>query len=91
MISVAGYSDLQMVHQSAETLVYSAQRSHDGVKVVLKLLRPEIASPDQAACYQKEYKFLSSLDSELIIKAYDLVEQSNSPILVLENASWTVR
>jgi len=86
MISVNGYSNLQIIYQSTVTLVYSARRTRDGKQVILKQLRPEIASPDQVAHYRKEFEILQSLDSGQIIKAYDLIEQNNTPILVMEDA-----
>lgn len=85
MITVAGYSNLEIVHQSAETLVYSATRTRDGDKVILRHLRPEIASPERVARFRKEFELLSSIDSPYVIKAEALVEQNNTPILVTEN------
>ena len=77
MISVPGYSNLHIIHQSPETLVYSARRTRDGEKVVLKQLRPEIAAPTHVARYRKEFEFLQSLDSDLIIKVHDLIRASS--------------
>ncbi|MEX2326200.1 MAG: AAA family ATPase, partial [Pseudomonadales bacterium] len=85
MISVAGYSNLQLIHQSPETLVYSARRTRDNEKVILRQLRPEVAAPDLVAQYRKEYELLASIDSPFIIKALDLIEQNNTLILITEN------
>ncbi|MBD3648551.1 MAG: serine/threonine-protein kinase PknK, partial [Pseudomonadales bacterium] len=84
MISVPGYSNLKVIHQSTETLVYSARRSRDGTRVVLRQLRPEVASPEHIARYRKEYDVLRSLDCPYIVSAYDLIEHHGTPILVLE-------
>ena len=67
MISVAGYSNLQIIHQSPETLVYSARRSRDGARVVLRQLRPEVASPDRVAQLRKEYDLLGQVSSPNVI------------------------
>ena len=85
MITVKGYSNLQIIHQSAQTLVYSARRHSDGEKVMLKQLRQEIASPEQVAQFRKEFELLQSLDSDRIIKPFDLIEQDNTAIIVMED------
>lgn len=84
MISVEGFKDLDIVHQSSETLVFTAIRSYDNTKVTLKCLRPEAATVQQIALYKQEYDLLRSLDSPFVIKAMDLIEQNNCPILVQE-------
>jgi PAS domain S-box-containing protein len=85
MITVAGYSNLQIIHQSPETLVYSARRTRDGAKVVLRQLRPEVASPDRVAQYRKEFDLLSTIDSGFVTRAEELIEQYSTPILVTEH------
>ena len=85
MITVAGYSNLQLIHQGPESVVYSATRSRDGASVVLRQLRPEVASPDRVAQLRKEFQLLSSIDSPYVVKAIDLIEQRAAPILVTEN------
>ena len=85
MISVPGYNNLQIIHQSARSLVYSATHKGNGRKVVLRQLRPESSSPDLVAQYKNEFEILQALDSEFVIKAFDLIDHNGSPILVTEN------
>jgi PAS domain S-box-containing protein len=84
MISVEGFTDLNIVHQSSETVVFSAKRISDSTKVTLKCLRPDGATLQQIALYKQEYDLLRSLDSPFVIKVIDLIEQNNCPILVQE-------
>ena len=84
MITVAGYSNLQIIYQSARTLVYQAKRKSDGAAVILRQLRPEISSPQGVARFRKEYEMLGRIDSRYVVKALELIEQRNNPILVME-------
>lgn len=84
MISVPGYSNLQIIYQGPETLVYSARRNRDGARVVLRQLRPEFAFPDRVAQLRKEFDLLRQIDAVNVIRAEDLIEQ-RAPILVTEN------
>ncbi len=87
MISVPGYSNLQSIHQSTRTLVYSATRTDDGEKVILRQLRPNFTSPDLVAQYKREFELLKNLDSSEVIKVIDQIDYNGSPILVMENFS----
>ncbi|MDZ7686205.1 MAG: serine/threonine-protein kinase [Gammaproteobacteria bacterium] len=89
MITVAGYSNLQSIYQSTRTLVWSARRKSDGTPVVLRQLRPEVVSPELVARYRREYELLQRVDSDFVIRAIDLVEQSNSTTLVTESIGGT--
>ena len=64
MISVEGFKDLDIVHQSSETLVFTAIRSYDNTKVTLKCLRPEAATVQQIALYKQEYDLTHPLLSK---------------------------
>jgi len=89
MISVPGFKNLKIVHQSAETLVYSATRIKDSARLFLRQLRPESTSPELVAQYRKEYELLQKLDSSNVIKVVDLIFVNGTPILAMENAPGT--
>ncbi len=87
MISVSGYKQLQLIHQGGHNLVYRGTRERDGETVILRQLRPEIASPQLVARYRKEFELLSQVQSPYVIQAFELIEEAESPILVTENPS----
>ena len=84
MISVTGYKQLQLVHQGLHSLVYTGTRTKDGRKVILRQLRPELASPQLISRHQKEYELLSRVHSEHIIAPIELIKTEDSPILITE-------
>ncbi|MFT7687868.1 MAG: PAS domain S-box-containing protein [Candidatus Azotimanducaceae bacterium] len=88
MISVDGFANSEIVHQSSETIILAAVRIRDQAEVTLKCLRPEFATVQQIALYRQEYELLRSLDSPFIIKAIDLIEQDSCPVLVQEKFNY---
>lgn len=87
MISVPGYKQLQLVHQGLHNLVYSGTRTKDGTKVILRQLRPEIATPQLVSRHQREFELLSQIQSDHVVKPIELIDRDDSPILVTEEAT----
>ncbi len=85
MINVAGYSNLQLIEQTAETLVYSARRSSDGGQVILRHPRPEVTKPEKLLAYRREFEILRDIESSYVVRAVELIEKANTPILVMES------
>ena len=85
MISPSGYGALRIIHQSARTLVYAAERQTDGSQVILRQLRPEFSTPEMFSAFESEFSLLQEIDSDHVIKAIDLLEDQGSPILVTED------
>lgn len=84
MISVTGYQHLELDDQDAHNLVFSGIRIADGLPVILRQLRPELASPHLISRHQREFELLAKIDSPSVIKAIELIESGESPILVTE-------
>ncbi|XOV89370.1 MAG: AAA family ATPase [Pseudomonadota bacterium] len=89
MISVVGYTNLQLIYQGPETLVYRATRRIDKRPVVLRQLRADRFSPSLAAQYQREYALLRTIESARVIAALDLVEADGTVTLVTEDVGGT--
>ena len=86
MISVPGYGKLDLICESANSLVFRSSRVSDGLPVVLKLLRDDFPSPEELARYWQEYKIVSLLQGQPgIIKAYGTQEYKNTLFIVLED------
>ncbi len=87
MIHVAGYTGLEIIHQNARTLVYSATRTSDGKRVDIRQLRPEVASPESVSQFREEYDMLLELGSDYLAKPLDFIEVDASPLLVTEGTA----
>ena len=84
MITVPEYKHLKLIHQGLYNLVYTGTRHSDGLKVVLRQLRPELASPQLLTRHRQEFELLQKIDSAFIIKPIELIDGDESPILVTE-------
>jgi predicted ATPase/signal transduction histidine kinase/CheY-like chemotaxis protein len=82
-----GYRIRALVEESTATMVYRAEREHDGRAVVLKLLKREAATPDAVARYRRELEMLESLRgiSGGVVQALGLETAHGLPMLVLED------
>ncbi|WP_428263504.1 AAA family ATPase [Haliangium sp.] len=85
LIDPPGYRILELIHKSATTLVYRAQRDSDGRRVVLKILDREAATPGAFGRYRHEYEVLERLTISGVIKAYALEAVQGTLMLVLED------
>ncbi|MBO6563313.1 MAG: AAA family ATPase [Pseudomonadales bacterium] len=84
MITVPGYKQLKLVHQGLQNLVYSGVRVKDGEKALLRQLRPELISPQLISRHQREFELLTQIQSPHVIRALELIERDDAPILVTE-------
>ena len=84
-----GYQRGEPIHDSSASAVYRARRSADGAAVVIKRSLGSAVSARQLTRYRNEYELLRSLDSEGIVKVYDLVRQDGQIALVLQDLPGT--
>lgn len=82
---VSGYQITSKLYESANSLVYRAIRQHDGVGVVLKVLKPDYPTPAELGRYKQEYRFLKQLEMDGIVRAYALEKYQNGLAIVLED------
>ncbi len=85
MAFVPGFRLGKRIYESEKSLVVKAVRDADGLPVVLKVLRNEFPSLTELARYQREFEILNALETAGVVKAYDLLRQDKSLILVLED------
>ncbi len=80
-----GYQRGEPIHDSSASSVYRARRTSDGACVVVKRSRGAVVSAGQLTRYRNEFELLSSLESEGVVKAHDLVRHEGQIALVLED------
>lgn len=83
--SLTGYSLVEEVHSSSKTLVYRAIRLADQQPVVIKLLRQEYPSFAELLQFRNQYTLTQAIDSDAIIRHYDLLPFRNGYALVMED------
>ncbi len=80
-----GYSNLSLIHDGTDSLVYRAVRRKDGLPVIIKTLRMEHPPIALVNMYRREFDTLGSLASEGVIKVYEHGTGGKSPYLVFED------
>ena len=83
--TISGYKTDIKIHESRNIWIYRAHRSKDNLPVILKILKPEVATADSLARFSREYAFISRLNSLGIRKAYGLEPYHTSLMMVLED------
>lgn len=85
MVTVAGYTDLIQIHESANSQVYRAQRVSDRQSIILKFINQDYPTLEQIRRYKQEYHLTSELESPGIIKVYSLEEWQRSYVITFED------
>ncbi|NES05084.1 MAG: AAA family ATPase [Okeania sp. SIO2F4] len=85
MVTLAGYNNLILIHNSANSQVYRARRVDDNEPVILKFLNQDYPTTEPIRRYKQEYHLTCQLKSPGIIKAYSLVEWQRSFAIIFED------
>jgi predicted ATPase len=85
MFIVPGYEYLEKIHDSLITLVYRARRIRDRQPVIIKIFKKAYPSSQDIYVFKHQYELIKDLDSESIIKAYNIEKFNNYVALVLED------
>ncbi|MGK7897059.1 MAG: hypothetical protein AB4372_26455 [Xenococcus sp. (in: cyanobacteria)] len=70
MLSLTGYQNLALIYESANSEIYRGLRHSDNRPVILKSLKPNNLTSSKLTRYKQEFRILSSLDVEGVIKVY---------------------
>ena len=81
----ADYEIIQKIYESANSIVHRAILKADNQPIILKILKENYPTPSELTRYKQEYEITRSLNSDGIIKAYDLQRYENSLVMFLED------
>jgi predicted ATPase/signal transduction histidine kinase/tRNA A-37 threonylcarbamoyl transferase component Bud32 len=85
MVKVAGYENLQLIYESANSRVYRGYQQDNSQSAILKILKEDFPTPAELNRYKQEYEITSSLTFDGVVKAYDLQKYQNTLVMVLED------
>ncbi|MCB0165956.1 MAG: AAA family ATPase [Anaerolineae bacterium] len=80
-----GYDGLNLIYESARTLVYRARRVMDHQPVILKTLKLDDPKPIDLKRYNQEYDVIRRVKSKGVIQAFGLEPHGNGLVLSLED------
>jgi predicted ATPase/GAF domain-containing protein len=79
------YQIIKKIYESANSLVYQVVQKKDNQPFILKILKENYPTASELTRYKQEYTITRSLDSDSIIKAYELQRLDNTLTMVLED------
>lgn len=85
MPTIAGYKTTEKIHANSAAAIFHAQHLATERTVVLKLLQGEHPESDDIKRFKQEYRFISSLRSDYIVRAYEIGKYYNSLFMILED------
>lgn len=85
MISISGYALQEKMRHNHNIDTYYGLRLKDKCKVLLKTPNTPHLSSENLAILQHEYHLLNMIEAPAIIKAYDFLQNTPAPVLVLED------
>lgn len=85
MLSLTGYSNLKVVHEGNQNIIYSAIRDTDKKPVLVKSLRSLTPQTGEIALLFHEYKVTEDLNIDGVVKTLGLVEEQNRYALIQED------
>lgn len=85
MLKIAGYTVLETLHESQNSIVYRSENGQTQQPVILKMLRDAYPSPEKVAWFQQEFDLTRQLDLAGVPRAYELKKEQNRWLMVLED------
>ncbi|MCP4460886.1 MAG: protein kinase, partial [Cytophagales bacterium] len=80
---IASYYVTEKLYESSSSIVYRASQEHNHPSVILKMLKPEMATLEELDRYRREYEIASSFHEDGIIGVYRL-EKYNDTLIIIE-------
>lgn len=79
------YQIIQKIYESANSSVYRAIVKPENKPIILKILKENYPTPSELTRYKQEYEVTRSLNTDGVIKAYNLQRYENSLVMFLED------
>lgn len=84
MKTISGYALQEKMRHNHNTDTYYALRQKDKCKVLVKMPNNHFSSSENLASLQHEFHLLKQINTSTIIKAYDFLQNTSNPVLILE-------
>jgi serine/threonine-protein kinase PpkA len=83
--AVPGYTVVHIIGQGGQAQVFLAEREHDGLRVALKVLNRKLRNdPVFLERFVREYKLVTSLNSNYVARIYDQGFSGDFPYIAME-------
>ncbi|AKT43285.1 trifunctional serine/threonine-protein kinase/ATP-binding protein/sensor histidine kinase [Chondromyces crocatus] len=85
MLVLPGYTAIETLHESSQSLVYRARRGSDGQRVVFKVLHDEYPSASRLARFTREFEIARAVAGDGVIEAFSLERYRNTALIRFED------
>ncbi len=85
MLIVPGYQNFVLIYESANSLVYRANRTIDNRSVILKRLQQNYPTPAELVHYKQEYEITHNLNITGICRSLSLEKYQNSFVIIFDD------
>jgi FixJ family two-component response regulator len=87
-VAIPGYRTLRMIGEGGMAQVYLAERTRDGLQLVLKVLGPGLRDNGTfLKRFEREYGLIASLENEYVARIYDHGFSGEHPYIAMEYLS----
>ncbi|MEO1132119.1 MAG: ATP-binding sensor histidine kinase [Cyanobacteria bacterium J06639_1] len=85
MGEIAGYTLLEKIYESSNSLVYRRQNIDSGTSAIVKILKEDYPTPSELTRYRQEYEITRSLDLDGVVRAYQIEPYKRTLAIALED------
>lgn len=83
--TILNHTVQELIHESANSLVYRARSGKDQTPRILKMLKNDYPTPEERTRYQQEYDIMRSLDIDGVAKVFQFEKHQNSFVMTVED------
>jgi predicted ATPase/signal transduction histidine kinase/GAF domain-containing protein/tRNA A-37 threonylcarbamoyl transferase component Bud32 len=84
-IKISQYEIIEYLYESKYTIVYRGCHAQDSLPVILKVLKPEVATQERLTAFKNEFNITSKLEHPDIVKTLALEVYDNSLMMVFND------
>ena len=85
MPGISNYTLNKKIYENEKTIIYRGKRTQDNVAVIIKRMNDEHPDFAHMIRMQNEYEMNKKINSNLVVKVYEMNEKDSSPFLVTED------
>lgn len=87
-VAIAGYRTLRAIGEGGMARVYLAERIHDGLQLVLKVLDPSLRRDERfLQRFVREYQLIAAIENEHVARIFDQGFAAAQPFIAMEYLS----
>ncbi|RII35687.1 GAF domain-containing protein [Clostridium chromiireducens] len=85
MPEISKYIITEKIYNNDKTLVYRGRRKKDNLPVIIKQVNDETSDFTHIFSIRHEYEINQKINSDSIVRIYEIIEKEGSPFLVMED------